>query len=319
MTMGGERPIPEQVNRQAAQWFAERKSGDMTAEDEARLRQWLRADPQHALAFERAEAVWRSMDAPMLAPASRPARCNPWRRARPTRSHRGQWIGGAIAASFALFIAVESDLPTRLRADAMTVTGEIRAIRLPDGSTATLNTGSAIAFAPDGRTVTLLKGEAAFQVAPDPAHAFSVIAGNGSSTALGTRFIVRQVGDGARVTVTEHSVRVALARQSAVLREGEAIDYDADSLGGSRPVSVADADAWTRGRMRVVNRPLGEVVAELGRYHRGYIRVIGDDLAKRPVSGTFDVRDPVGTIDVIQRTLGIGSTRLTDRMILLHS
>jgi len=317
--MGGEQPIPKQVNRQAAQWFAERESGDMTAEDEARLQQWLEADPQHARAFERAAAVWQSMDAPMLAPVSRPARRKPWRTMQPTRSKRRQWIGGAIAASLALFIAVESDIPTRLRADAITATGEIREIRLPDGSTATLNTGSAIAFAPDGRTVTLLKGEAAFQVAPDPTHPFSVMAGNGTSTALGTRFIVRQVGYGACVTVTEHSVRVALARQSAVLREGEAINYDADSLGGSRPVSVADADAWTRGRMRVVNRPLGEVVAELGRYHRGYIRVIGDDLAKRPVSGTFDVRDPVGTIDVIQRTLGISSTRLTNRMILIHS
>ncbi|BAV63093.1 hypothetical protein SCLO_1000530 [Sphingobium cloacae] len=316
--MGGERPIPKQVNRQAAQWFAERESGDMTAQDEARFRQWLAADPRHARAFERAAAVWQSMDAPMLAPIPRPARREPGRRMQPARGHRRQWIGAAIAASLALFIAVESDLPTRWRADVMTATGEIREIRLPDGSTAMLNTGSAIAFAPDGRTVTLLKGEAAFQVAPDPAHPFSVKAGKGASTALGTRFIVRQLGDGARVTVTEHSVRVALARKSAVLREGEAIDYDADRLGASRPVSVADADAWTRGRMRVVNRPLGEVVAELGRYHRGYIRVIGDDLAKRPVSGTFDVRDPVGTIDMIQRTLGIGSTRLTDRMILLH-
>ncbi|MCG2840662.1 FecR family protein [Sandaracinobacter sp. RS1-74] len=291
----------------------------MTAEDEARLRQWLASDPQHALAFERAAAVWQSMDAPMLAPAPRPVRRNPRRWAQPTRNHRRQWIGGAIAASLALFIVLENDISTHLRADAMTERGEIREIPLPDGSTAMLNTGSAISFAPDGRTVTLLKGEAAFRVAPDPANPFSVIAGNGTSTALGTRFLVRQIGDGARVTVTEHSVRVALKRQSAVLLEGEAIEYDADSLDGSRPASVADADAWTRGRMRIVNRPLGEVVAELGRYHRGYIGVIGDHLANRPVSGTFDVRDPVGSIDVIQRTLGIRSTRLTDRVILLHS
>jgi transmembrane sensor len=319
MVMRGERPIPKQVNQEAARWFAEQESGDMTAEDEARLVQWLAADTQHARAFERAQAIWHSMDAPMLAPAYPFMRRRIWRWPRFAQRQRRKWIGGALAASLALVAVMGSDIPTRLQADAMTATGELREVRLPDGSTAMLNTDSAIAFASDGRTVRLLKGEAAFQVARDPQHPFIVNAGNGASTALGTRFIVRRAGDGARVTVTEHSVRVAIARQSAMLREGQAIDYGASILGDPQRVIVADADAWTRGRIRVVNRPLGEVVAELARYHRGYIRVIGEDVARRPVSGTFDIRDPIGAIDVLQRTLGIGSTRLTDRIILLHS
>jgi transmembrane sensor len=83
-------------------------------------------------------------------------------------------------------------------------------------------------------------------------------------------------------------------------------------------VSIAGADAWTRGRIRVLNRPLAEVVAELGRYRHGVIRVVDSDLARRPVSGSFDLHDPVGAIDVIERTLGVTSTRLTDRIILIH-
>jgi len=315
--MRGERPIPKPINREAARWFAEREAGDMTAEDEASLAQWLAADPRHARAFEQAHAIWRSMDGPM--PDAAFASTRRFARSRPRPRQRRQWIGGAIAASLALLIVVGADLPTRLQADAMTATGELREVRLSDGSTAMLNTGSAIAFAPDGRTVRLLKGEAAFRVAPDPRHPFSVSAGKGRSTALGTRFIVRRMGGGTRVVVTEHSVRVALVSRSVVLNEGEAVDYGPDGLGSPRRIAMADTDAWTRGRIRVVNRPLGEVIAELGRYHRGYIRVIGDDLARRPVSGTFDIRDPVGAVDVIQRALGIGSTRLTDRVIFLHS
>lgn len=317
--MHEERPIPKRINQEAARWFAEQESGDLTAEDEADLAQWLAADPQHARAFEGARAIWRAMDGPMLASHLPPARRRRLHWPRIERHHGRQWAGGAIAASLAIFVVIGSDLPTRLQADAMTATGEIREFTLPDGSVATLNTGSAIAFATDGRTVRLLKGEAAFQVAPDPRHPFSVSAAKGSSTALGTRFIVRQTDEGARVTVTEHSVRVALARKSAVLHEGQAIDYAADNLGTARRVAVADADAWTRGRIRVVDRPLGEVVAELARYHRGTIRVIGEDVARRPVSGTFDVKDPVGAIEVIRRTLGIRSTRLTDRVIFLHA
>ncbi|RJG55902.1 FecR family protein [Sphingobium terrigena] len=317
--MHGEQPIPNEINRQAAQWFAEQESGDMTPEDEARFVRWLAADPQHAEAYGRAQAVWRFLNAETLAPTPSAERRSKRRWPQLTRGRHRQWIGGALAASLALVAIMDSDIATRLRADAITATGEIREIRLPDGSTAMLDTDSAITFTSDGRTVRLLKGEAAFQVARDPRHPFSVNAGSGTSTALGTRFIVRRAGDGARVTVTEHSVRVAIARQSAVLREGQAIGYDAESLDQPQRVVVADADAWTRGRIRVVNRPLGEVVAEIARYHRGYIRVVGEDVARRPVSGTFDIRDPVGAIDVLQRTLGIGSTRLTDRIILLHA
>ncbi|MCP1469674.1 transmembrane sensor [Sphingobium sp. OAS761] len=319
MTMPDAQPIPKPVRQQAARWFAQRETGELSADDEVRLAQWLAADPLHAHAFAQAEAVWEGLGGARIGAPPPPAR----RRARRFIGGQGavrrRWAGGAIAASLALMLVFAADVPTRLQADAMTATGERREVRLPDGSIALLNTGSAIAFDEDGRTVRLLRGEAAFRVARDPDHPFSVIAGPGSTTALGTRFIVRRIEDTARVSVTEHSVRVSAHEQSAVLREGETLTYGPNGVGPTRSIAVPDADAWTRGRIRVVNRPLGEVVAELARYHRGYIAVTNAELAKRPVSGTFDIGDPVGAIGVIERTLGIASTRLTDHLILLHS
>jgi len=87
--MRAKRPISKQVNQEAALWLAEREAGDMTAEDEARLAQWLAADPQHASAFERAQAIWHSVDAPMLA-APLPARHSTRRWFRPSRQRRRQ-------------------------------------------------------------------------------------------------------------------------------------------------------------------------------------------------------------------------------------
>ncbi|GFE75082.1 iron dicitrate transporter FecR [Novosphingobium sp. TCA1] len=330
MNVEREKPIDRDVNRAAARWFAERETGEWSAADEERLGRWLDADPEHVAAFARAETLWASMDAVGLPihtadaevvplPSTRPAvpRSNAVRQPvwRKTRLRRA---GGAIAAGIALLLVIAADLPTRLQADAMTGTGEIRAMTLPDGSLATLDTGTAISFDASGRKVTLLKGEAAFQVAPDPAHPFTVSAGTGSTTALGTRFIVRREGAETQVTVSEHSVRIASAGRSAVLHEGEALHYGSGGISAARPVVVANLDAWTRGRIRVVNRPLGDVVAELARYHRGYIGVLGSEIAKRPVSGTFDLHDPAGAIDVIERTLGLRTTRLTDRLILIH-
>jgi transmembrane sensor len=46
---------------------------------------------------------------------------------------------------------------------------------------------------------------------------------------------------------------------------------------------------------------------------------MGDDLARRRFSGVFQVNDPLGALDTIQRSLGITSTRLTNRMVFLHS
>jgi transmembrane sensor len=313
----------ESPNRQAARWFAAREAGEWSAADEVRLGQWLDAEPAHLVAFARAETLWASMDeAGLDAPSvgSRPARgpilrrvAASWRKA-PTR----RWTSGAIAAGIALVLVFVGDLPMRLQADAMTGTGEIRHMTLPDGSQAVLDTGTAISFDASGRKVTMLRGEAAFQVAPDPAHPFTVSAGSGSTTALGTRFIVRRRDGDIQVAVSEHSVRVVSGGGAAILREGEALRYGKDGIGKAHPVVVANIDAWTRGRIRVVNRPLGEVVGELARYHRGYIGVLSAGIARRPVSGTFDLSDPAGAIDVIEHTLGLHSTRLTNRLIFIH-
>jgi transmembrane sensor len=96
------------------------------------------------------------------------------------------------------------------------------------------------------------------------------------------------------------------------------VAYRKSNIGPSHRVAITEADAWTRGKIRVVNKPLGDVVKELARYHRGYFGVWNSTLAQRPVSGVFDIDDPVKALTTIQQTLGIASTRLTDRVIILH-
>jgi transmembrane sensor len=233
------------------------------------------------------------------------------------RRHSGK-LGAAVHRG-------RSGLATRLQADAMTATGERRDVKLSDGSTVQLNTASAIAvhLSGDRRVVRLLKGEASFTVAPDRARPFTVEAGDGSTTALGTEFIIRRDGADTDVTVTEHSVRVQThigkAADSLDLAQGHAARYGPGGIERTHTVDTYAVAAWTRGRLVFVDRPLGEVVDELNRYHSGYIRVMADDLALRRFSGVFQVNDPLGALDTIQRSLGITSTRLTNRMVFLHS
>jgi len=194
-------------------------------------------------------------------------------------------------------------------------------VKLPDGSIIHLDTDSAVAFdfAGDRRVVRLLGGEAAFIVAPDRNRPFTVKANGGSATALGTRFLVRNEDGGASVTVTEHSVRVAYPAPqgpSAVVAEGRTLAYGRNGLGQAALANTADAMAWTEGVLVFKDAPLGQIVAEIGRYHRGYVRVLGEAQDLR-VSGVFRIDDPMAAIDQLQRSLGLRSTRLTDRLIFI--
>lgn len=324
--MAGEEPIPKQISDAASRWVTARDAGTMSTSDERALAAWLAADPLHARAFAEVEAFWGTLGGGQVKTALRGRHGGtPSRRSRQRRWLSPHWAGPALAASIALLLfGTAQDWPTRLRADAMTKTGERREVPLADGSVVQLNTGSAIAvdYSANRRVVRLLKGEAAFTVAPDRARPFTVEAGGGSTTALGTRFIVRRDGAETDVTVTQHRVRVAWPSppdSKLDLDEGQTTRYGPGGIAGARAVDANAASSWTRGVLVFVDRPLGEVVAELNRYHPGFIRVIGEDLATRRVSGGFSSNDPLGAIDSLQRTLGISSTRVTDRLIFLHS
>lgn len=321
-------PLPKSIVDEAARWIAVAEGDALSAEERVARDAWLAADSRHVRAFSEMQDIWAHMagvpETPTLRASlpERPARRSRRSAPRGPESARHRWTGPALAASLALvFIGLAEDWPTRLQADEMTATGERRVVTLPDGSTAQLDTHSAIAFDFVGnqRVVRLLSGEAAFIVAPDRSRPFTVKAGGGSVTALGTRFLVRRNDDGASVTVTEHSVRVAYPDPqgpTAVVAEGQGLRYDAGGLGRAAPTNTADAMAWTEGVLVFKDAPLSQVVAEIGRYHRGYVRVLGDAQALR-VSGVFRIDDPVAAIDQLQRSLGLRSTRLTDRLIFI--
>jgi transmembrane sensor len=317
-------PIPRTIAEEATRWIVRRDGGPLPAEEAARFNDWLR-DPRHQAALDRLESIWSSFDAeselappPALPPLRGPT---PRRAAGPAgkRQRRRAIVGTAIAASLMIaLLGGIGDWPLRLRADHVTAVGERRTVYLADGSTVELDSRSAIAvdLSEKRRRIRLLAGAALFQVSPDPARPFTVIAEGGSVTALGTAFQVREEGGAARVTVTEHKVRVEGNGRAAVVGEGQRADFGKSLLQGPLPADSA-ATAWTRGRLVVANRPLAEVVAEIARYRRGFVTVSGPAAALR-VSGVYDLDHPLAAIDGIEKSLGLTSIRLSNRVIVLR-
>ena len=103
---------------------------------------------------------------------------------------------------------------------------------LNDGSVVTLNTSSAIevSLVKSHRTVTLLSGEALFQVAHDTLRPFEVKTGDTTIRAVGTQFDVDSRTAGTTVTVVEGKVAVFMAAAGGT--DGEATDL---------PIQLVDA------------------------------------------------------------------------------
>lgn len=314
-------PLPKSVTDAAAAWFARRDVGGFSTKDEAAFEAWLSADPTHERAWAALNGLWGRLEAtPRDSQDNLRASVERW---QVGRSRRKRIVQGSVAACLLAVVTFQGgNLAIRLQADAITSTGERRNIRLEDGSVLHLNSGTAVAidYSSAQRRIRLLTGEVAFEVASAPDRPFVVETLGGSATALGTRYIVRQEAAQAQVTVTEHSVAVRSApgQKARVVHEGQSVRFGAAGL--SRPVATDTwaATGWMRGKLVFENRPLGEVVAEIGRYHPGMIRVIDDAAARKRISGVFPLDDPVAAIDDIERSFGLRSIRLTDRLILIR-
>lgn len=304
---------PAQDARAAAiEWWVVSRAG-FSREERARFEAWRAADPAHAAAYadiERTYAHARSVRRARRAQAPAKAR------------RRGRLAAGAVlaaAASLAIYVAI-GPLSVMLRADVATGTGETRVVTLSDGSTVTLDARSAIAlrFTEGERRVSLLEGEAWFEVVNDPARPFVVEAAGGTVTDLGTTFDVDIVDGGARVAVGEHSVAVASDGETVVVDEQRQTSYAAQSPPEPPSPAPHSIAAWRRGRLVFEDRPLGEVLAALGRYRRGFVECATREICARPVTAVLPAADPRQALREIELFLGLRSVHLTEMMVILY-
>lgn len=303
----------------ALSWFTKVHSGEATPAELLAFQSWF-TQPQNRREYEKLSALWGDLDRlgdPRLIPATgavadlRPA----------AHLSRRRLLLGATGAAAAVAAAVVVALPLLFDGDIRTGVGERRSLALADGSRVELDADSALslAFSPQARRLSLLRGRAFFDVAPDPARPFEVAAAGGVTTALGTRFSVHLWSDEVTVTVTQSAVRIRAGEAgTAQLHAGEAVSYDAAGFGEKEAVSDAQATAWRRGKLIFEDRPLRQVIADVNRYRHGRIVVTNSDLLRLRVSGIFDVHRPDGVLEAITRTLPVRSIALTRYLVLLY-
>ncbi|MBG0812530.1 FecR family protein [Methylosinus sp. H3A] len=288
--------------RAAIEWWTRLDCRAPTPQEREAFVLWLTRDPSNREAFEKVCRIWGDLEG--LRPLIDEFEVPP-----PRRMPHARVAAGLAGLAFALLSYVFfDDAWIMLWAQARTGVAETRMVRLADGSRIELGPRSAISldFDEGKRNVTLLRGEAWFDVAPDADRPFSVLIARGSVTALGTSFDISTTGERTEVTVAQHRVRVMAGGPAIIVDEGEqsAFGPGAAAVAPYR-VQVDHVTAWRRGKLIFDDRPLTEVVSVLGHYLRGYILILDPSIRERRVSGVFDAAEPMAAISAIEKALGL--------------
>jgi len=296
-------PSASQRRNEARDWLVLLTSGQATVADAKALQQWCAQSPAHAEAFEQAKVLWQQ-----LSPAVEQVQ-------RPRPVGRRAFLGGAIAASAALFMA-HANLPgglAGLTADYQTAVGEQRRIDLSEGVHLELNTQTRISRAERG--IELLEGE--MEVVANAAQPLKVQAGAGWLSAAQARFNVRNTDRSVCVTCIEGSLSVAVGASTSTLDSGQQMTYSASGIQAPVTVDTRAVLAW-RDRVLVFNNaPLATVVDEINRYRPGKLLLLNRELGKRRVQARFTLQQLAGVALLIRDAYGAKCTELPGGVVLL--
>jgi len=341
-------PIPQPITEDAARWVALLDSECCNEVDRLAFARWLDEDPRHRWAFQELSEVWAQLRTladvrPMMdraqvtrlpgtrpsAPADVPA----------TRPPRREW--STIVATLFVVIGLFVHLGFNGRVQQFsTGTAEVRNVLLPDGSAVELNARTTLIVEMDQaqRKVRLDAGDAVFHVAND-GRPFIVSTEQGSVSALGTSFAVRQDHAGMEVSVLEGRVAVTLASaglpltvydgkvdftpraERAVLDPGERVDVSGRL---EEPEAVPEEEilrtlAWRHGWVVYEDEPLQSVIGDMRRYSSVSIHLAERRLRDIRVTGRFEIGDVSGLLDHLATANGLRVERGGPRWVVLRS
>jgi transmembrane sensor len=304
-------------------------AGEASPSERAEVEAWARAEPRQAAELRQLAAAWKA--SPNQAPADWKVDFA-WNRVAgqldtavsPPEAiplFRRTWVRSLAAAAVLLVAAGGLWLATREGPTLFqTAVGEQRQLTLPDGSRVVLAPASRLAIQPGfggGARALVLDGRAWFEVAHDPARPFRVRARTAVIEALGTEF---------EIDATASEVTVAVISGSVALQSGAAARVTLGPKDLGKVTSTGEAEVahevavdriviWRKGTLAFDNRPVGQVLEELARWHDVVFNAAAELRAR-----TFTGDIPTDRLDDALATIGtaVGLTaRRTDRVITL--
>jgi transmembrane sensor len=310
----------DKLRDEAIEWLIRLRAPECSDADRRACDLWLAKSPQHRAAYAQAEMQWQWME---QFKSRRFSAREEALRYRPKKKMVSMpFMVFAVAASLLLVCGIVAFGPNGwygVRTSYMAAKGARETVVLDDGSRLELNTDSEIKVRLSRwqRSVELVRGEVFFNVAHDGERPFEVRAAGGRITDIGTAFEVYLQPETVLVAVQEGSVRVD-GYGSRNLVAGQQITYNRRgefSLESAREIS--ELTAWRQGQVVFHDRPLSEVLSEIGRYHDTRIRISDPKQRSLRVSGVFRTARLDAVLDIITTTLPVKAERIGEHEILL--
>ena len=340
------------IAEQASEWFVANEAGPMDARDSAALAAWFRTSPVHIEEFLGVSVVAHDLKEARMDPEysleailartsaeeGRPVK-RLWPRVieavRETPS--GHWFPAGAAMTVVLSLAFlftwnlrPTGRPTGSTGIATlhfeTGHGEQLTHRLADNSVVHLNTDSAVSvrYSKSERLVTLISGQAEFEVAHEANRAFRVHAGLADVIDIGTQFDVRLEQGSTVVTVVEGRIAVE-PQNSSPNHAVRSIELTANQqirvAEGEWPAAPVEADAerttsWLHRQIAFDHEPLERVAAEYNRYTSKPIEIAAPALRTLRISGVFATDDTDAFIAFLRSLKGV-RVEVTENRILV--
>lgn len=301
-------------------------SGQTSPDENKSIDEWLHKNPENQKTFQELKDTWKSLE--QVKDIMDIDLEEEWIRQKRTIEFKKQpendknkyfitWKISKIAAVFLVLIAAVSVayfvFPFFLNNKIVT-NGTVQSIELPDGTNVTLNANTSFIypkkFKDNIRKVTL-KGEAFFDVKPDPEKPFIISAKEAAVEVMGTSFNVNAYDRNEDITVVVSTGTVALyitsnPSEKLILQEGimGILNIEDQSL-----IKRANTDrnflAWKTKQIIFENETLNKVVQKLEDVYRTRIIVNNPALNNCRITASFDQQSIQSVIKVIEETLDI--------------
>ncbi|MGC5702827.1 FecR domain-containing protein [Pseudomonas sp. NFXW11] len=291
-------PEHEQIDAQAASWFARNRNDPDRASRKA-FDLWV-SEPAHARAYAEFEQLW--VDLAQLQQLSRPLPLPLPQRKTP------RWRPALAVAAAVLCALLAVNLGTPQGPYVQQIAAQeqgARAFKLPDGSTlyVNANTQVKIDFSAQQRDIYLQQGQLYLEVAADKERPLWVHSGAAKVRVVGTAFDVRR-GQRQLVVSVAHGL-VAFSPDGkpgdlTLLGARQQATYDLHK--GTLRQQALDRDEvadWRSGRLAFRNRELASLVDELNLYRHQPVQLAEGSLGAYKVSGNLDVNDPDALIKAL--------------------
>lgn len=291
-------PGGENAREEATRWWG-RMHGPHAEESRAEFERWRAAEPRNAAEYAALERTWTLAEGLGTTAVGRDRSLKPQPRPLAWATAPRLALAAAAMIVIALFVTLQPGRNPNLSLVAVahaTSIGEIRTVKLPDGSSVTLDTDTRVEVAFDDkvRKVKVQRGRARFDVRPEPARAFLVEAGGNLVSAPEAHFDVQTAPAGLSVVSLQGALEVRRqteglnARAELRIQPGQAVRFAA----GGEPLAPAGpagkgSDQWVSGMLVFHGAPLSAVLEETNRYASPGIALGEPSLGAIQVTGAF--------------------------------